>query len=389
MARLLIGWEFGANRGHAVRLVQLASKLREAGHEVDFAVQQLDSIASEAAGGAGVWQAPLTPRLLVTTARPPSRSPVSMADILARLGFDDSGIVESVVRGWRRLLGAVRPDAVIAEYAPFLLLAARGRVPAVALGTGFLTPPPGMAAFPRLAPGEAASDEAATLAAVNCALGRLGDAPLEALPRLFAADRAVVETFAELDPYADDRVEPLAHPVEAAGTLAAGEGEELFVYAPATVAAGSRLWRGLAAAGLPVRVHVPEAPEPLREELKGLGFAVEPEPLPPREIASRARLLVSHGGHGFVCAGLAIGLPHIVCYPDLEKRFHGFALARHGLGGHVSLAQLDPKAFGASLKRIHGDEALAARSLAAGADFRSRPQPPMAETVAQAVADLI
>ena len=389
MARILIGWEFGANRGHAVRMAQLARLLREGGHEIHFAVQQVDAFRPGEAAGAAVWQAPITPRLLTTAPRSTIGQPTGMGDILARLGMDDAGIVEAMVAAWRQILLAVRPELVVAEFAPFLLLAARGEAPGLAVGTGFQTPPPEMADFPQLVDGEAAAQEAATLAAVNAGLAAAGAAPLRALPQVFAADRVVTETFAEIDPYNAHRQGPLAYPAPAMPERAAGGGEEVFVYAPDTLPAQSKLWEGLAAAGVPVRVHVPRARPRLRDRLAQLGFAFEPEPLPIAAIAERSRLLVSHGGHGFVCAGLAAGLPHIVCYLDLEKLFHGRALAGLGLGGHVAMAGIRPDAFGPSLKRIHADDAMAARARAAAPGFRERSSPSLEEMVEAALAELL
>ena len=389
MARILIGWEFGANRGHAVRLAQLARLLRESGHEIAFAVQQLDALSSSEAAGAAVWQAPVTPRLLTTGQRSSIGQPTGMGDILARLGMDDATIVAAMIGAWRPLVEAIRPELVIAEFAPFLLLAARGRIPTLGVGSGFQMPPPGMSGFPQLVEGERAADEAATLAAVNAGLAAAGDPALDALPQVFAADRYVTETFAELDPYAAHRQEPLAYPAPPLGDRIGGGGEEVFVYAPETLAPQSKLWDGLAAAGLPVRVHVPRARADVRDRLARLGFAFEPEPLPIAAIAERSRLLVSHGGHGFVCAGLAAGLPHIVCYLDLEKLLHGRALAHLGLGGHVGLPAIRPDAFGESLKRIHADEAMAARARDDAPGFRNRGQPPLEDMVVAAVATLL
>ena len=40
MAHILIGWEFGANRGHVVRMAATAKALRAAGHEISFAFRK-------------------------------------------------------------------------------------------------------------------------------------------------------------------------------------------------------------------------------------------------------------------------------------------------------------------------------------------------------------
>ncbi|MCY7281457.1 MAG: glycosyl transferase-like UDP-glucuronosyltransferase, partial [Sphingomonas bacterium] len=88
MARVLIGWELGANRGHGVRLAELGANLRGAGHEVVFAVQRIDALSVAEAGGSAVWQAPVSPRMLVSSARRAEVPATGMADIIARLGMD-------------------------------------------------------------------------------------------------------------------------------------------------------------------------------------------------------------------------------------------------------------------------------------------------------------
>ena len=385
MAHVLIGWELGANRGHAVRLHQLGAALRKAGHEVSFAVQRIDALSAQEAGGSPVWQAPLTPRLLISGSRYGGHATTGMADILARLGFDDSGIVTAMINGWHQLIAAIRPDVVIAEYAPFLLLAARGQLSSIAVGTAFSQPPATLAQLPQLVDGPGAVDQAQLLATINRGLGSVGTLPLDALPNIFGADAMIAYSFSELDPYAADRCEMMASPVAADFAARVGSGEEVFVYAPERIAVDAPLWRGLAASGLPIRVHPQRAPEALLEALAGLGFAVEPEPVDFATIAERSHMVVSHGGNGFACAAIAAGLAQVVCHHDLEKLANGLAVAREGLGGHVSLANLDPVRFGADLGALYRDDALAERCRARAEVVRLRAQPDLAASVVDAV----
>ena len=96
-------------------------------------------------------------------------------------------------------------------------------------------------------------------------------------------------------------------------------------------------------------------------------------------------MVVSHGGHGFACAAIAAGLPQVVCHHDLEKLLNGLAVAREGLGGHVSLANLDPDRFGADLVGLYRDQALAERCRAKAEIVRHRDQPDLAASVIDAV----
>jgi rhamnosyltransferase subunit B len=387
MAHVLLGWEFGANRGHAIRLTAVADALRAAGHKVSFAVTRLDVMHAQKVPGSPIWQAPVSPRMMAGRGRATGPA-VGMADILARLGMDDGLIVASMLDGWRQLLGAIAPDLVIADFAPFLLLAARGRLPTISVGTGFSSPPAGMAKLPALVAGAEGVDQNSLLEAVNAGLARAGDPPLGALAQLFAADNPIVATFAELDPYSASRDEALVFPDAANPVVSPGRGDEVFAYLPDTVPAASPLWPALAASGLKVRVHIGMGGTALQNAVAEHGLIVEPEPLPFALIAERSRLLVSHGGHGFICAGLLAGLPHVVCHYDLEKLTHGLALARAGLGGHVSLAAIKPRPFAESLVRLFGDEAIAGRVRAAAPDFRARPQTPFQHAVLEAVAAL-
>jgi len=383
MAHILIGWELGAGRGHALRIAQLAKALRAAGHRLSFAVQRVDALDPEAGGE--VWQAPVTPRLLVSAARPWAGPIAGMPDILARLGMDDAGLVAAVVRAWDRLLAAIGPDLVIADFAPFLHLALANRLPVIAVGTGFAVPPSAMPGFPSLIEGVSGFDEGKLVENVNAALAATGRAPIDAAPQIWTATRALIATFEELDPYAAHRGDRYVLPVNAGFDAIAGDGDEVFVYGTERVPPDAPIFAGLARSGLKVRLHVPRASREAQERWRALGLVVEPEPLPFTDVARRSRLVASHGGHGFVCAALLAGLPQVVFHYDLEKLIHGLAVARHGLGGHVALRALDPDRFGADLAKLHADDALAGRARHAGERMRARRQPPLDQAIVEAV----
>ena len=391
MAHILLGWELGGNQGHAIALAITAAALRRRGHRISFALQRVDAISPDLLAGADVWPAPVTPRLLVNASRPPSRHPQSMGDIMARLGFDDAGIVGALLRAWTRLLDAIRPDLVIADYGPFLLNAARGRIPTISAGTAFSTPPSTMTDFPSLTGEAPAFSEARLLDALNAALRGAARAPIEHLPGMFEAGREMGGSFAELDPYAEWRREPLVMPMLRGPMpdLAPGTGDEVFVYAPDNARVEAKLWDGLARSGLPVRVHVPGAAADLKRALVDKGLEIELEPLPFAHIAERSRLVVSHGGHGFVCSALLAGLPQVICHFDLEKRLNARAITRLRLGGMVAMHEIEPEPFAASLVEVYRNEDLAARVHAAAPAFRSRYDRPKEESIADAVEALL
>jgi hypothetical protein len=388
MATILIGWELGAGRGHLVRMADIARRLRGAGHQVVVASQRLARDV-DLPQDVPVWQAPLWPRLLAAVGPLAGPLPNTMGDILVRMGLDRPETLTNLIGAWDAILQAVRPDAVVADYAPVLLTAARGRLPTIAAGLGFDLVPAHLDRFPSLTGQPPAYDEEALLDSVNRALAATGRAPLSGMPQLFAADRVLTGTFAELDPYAASRREPVVAPSVAHPVGEAGAGEEVFLYAdPVLLRAGAFL-EGLVRSALPVRVFSVGASATQQAELEKLGFRVERSPLPFAQIAARSRLTMSAGGLGFVSSSVAAGVPTVVVHFDLEKALSGQAVTRLQLGGHVHLMQIKPDAFATSLRQLYGNDSFQRRARELAPGFRARLAPTQEELAAAAVDELL
>jgi rhamnosyltransferase subunit B len=61
----------------------------------------------------------------------------TLADVLARQGFDDAKALFAAAERWHLLLEKIKPDLVISDFSPTLNLVARGRPPLVVIGNGF------------------------------------------------------------------------------------------------------------------------------------------------------------------------------------------------------------------------------------------------------------
>lgn len=387
MARVLLGWELGAGTGHAVRLGRIAARLAADGHHVALALQRLDA-GRAAPAGASLWQAPVWPRLLSPLGAAAGAPPSTMGDILFRLGLDDEDRFAGLIAGWDSLFAATRPDVIVADFAPALLAAARGRVPSVLVGVGFDAVPAHLERFPSLTGTDPAQDETEMLGRVQAALARSGRGIADRLPALFAADRVLAGCFTELDPYASWRRLPLVAPSVADPLGLPGRGEELFLYGSAPLLRSRALFDGLVRARVPVRVWFPDATPAQRRDLEAAGFRVEHAPLPFATIAERSRVVMSHGGLGLVSSALAAGLPQIIVHYDLEKRLTGEAVTRLRLGGHVALDAIEPGAFAASLREFYADESFQRRAREAAPGYRARLAPAQEELAVAAVTDL-
>jgi hypothetical protein len=310
---------------------------------------------------------------LTTLARRAAVTPATMGDILAVLGLGDPGVADALIGAWDRLLAAIRPDLVIAEFAPALAMAAYGRMPVLTLGTGFSQPPSHLPRFPSLTGRPTVTAEAPLLDVVNHALARHGCPRRETLPGIFLADREFAAVFTELDPYRPWRSSALGAPsVMMTDHVVDGEGDELFVYMNGREARPNAFWQGLARSGLKVRIHDPSLTAGDSEILSRAGLSVEPKPVPFARIAGRSRLLLSHGGLGFVSSALLAGLPQVVLPFDIEKRMIAASISELDLGRSLPLDRVEAGRLAALLRAAFEDVDLIARARAAAAGFRAR-----------------
>ncbi|WP_270938425.1 hypothetical protein [Falsiroseomonas oryzae] len=378
-ARILLAWEIGANRGHVAKLGAVARCLLERGHRLSFAVQQPDALRAfrAVAAASEIRQAPIWPGLL-GHAGWGTGGAATYGDLLADLGMADSGVLEYLLRAWDRLLADAAPDLVIAEFAPAALLAARGRLPTIALGTGYTVPPAHLPRFPVFHPDATAPvfDEEALLQVVNHALRRLLRAPLDRLPRLAEADIACPAVFAELDPYAVQRLAPPVSPFFDGAPGSAGAGQGVFAYVPRGRAGTLPLVEALALLaerGVPVAAFLPGLARPEAARLVAAGIALHEKPVPPAAIAARAALLVTLGGLGLLSAALAAGLPMVLLPTDVEKRLNAAAAARLGVADVPEMTgETTAAALADRLQAALGDGAMTARARALAPDFTGR-----------------
>ena len=337
MARILLGWELGGNSGHARRLAGIARRLVARGHELTFAVQRPDAlrVARDLEGRVAIRQAPVWPGLWRHGGAQPSGAPASFGDVLGNLGLTDSGVVEYLLRAWDGLLADAVPALVVADFAPLLLLAARGRVVRVSVGTGFSVPPVDGPEFLPFVPGDTSRfDEAVLLAVAERALERLRWRPLDRLPALMAAEASLPGVFDVLDPYQGRRTERILPPCLSGDPGQAGDGQGVFAYLPGLSAAGPAAQALIEAArsGLKVGLHAPGMADADGAALAAAGVGLLAQPLPMSSITRQARVLVCAGGQGMVSGALAAGLPLILVPASIEQELTTTALVRAGLG---------------------------------------------------------
>ena len=389
MARVLIGWELGAGRGHLVSMRLIASALTGRGHHVTVAAQRTD-LAMAMPAGVRVLQAPLWSGLLSSVGSDNAHV-ATIVDVLARLGLGRAGVLGGMIEAWDATIAAVAADLVIADYAPALLVTANERVPAISVGPGFQVSPADVDPLPRLGGGDTGHAEGALLDTIDAELRQSGRAPLSHLAALFACGTPLIASFPELDPYgrADSSARFIAPGLDGVPQPGEGAGDEVFVYANSRLQANEPFWRALISTRLPIRAHVPGNDAHLRQSIARLGVTVDSRPAPIDQIVARTRMCVNHGAHGIICAMLLGGVPQVMIPGDLEKRLHSQAVARIGLGvlpdTNVDTIARLPE----TLLAVYNDTPMATRARKAAPGFSTRMAVPYGDAVTEAVEALL
>lgn len=203
MATILLTWELGSGIGHLMRLRPIGKALVERGHRVIAAARDLTRVRDMFAGtGISYIAAPWIPR------RQQTYSPVrSFAHILANIGFTDEYALATLFAAWNTLFDCLRPDLVIVDHSPTVLLALHERpIPCANIGLGFFCPPDGFP-LPIWLKGreqefmqQTIEDERIVTAHVNRVLAAHHRSPLEHLGQIYRQiNESFLATYEEFD----------------------------------------------------------------------------------------------------------------------------------------------------------------------------------------------
>lgn len=378
MSNLLVAWELGGGLGHAGRLVPLARALQQRGHTPTLCLRDLVQTAP-LTRGLPTLQAPVWLHRAMGVPEPAA----SLAEILLAWGYLQADALDALVRGWLATLHASGAQAMVADYAPTALLAARiAGLPALNVAMSFVLPPdaapmPPYRDWEPQPTGRIARSEAQVLANVNEVLRRHGRAPLERLAQLLRADDAVLCAWPEMDAYERAGADAAAYlgPNFSAGGGEApqwpdGDGPRVFAYLKSGHPDHAAVLKALDARGCRVLCYLPEVcagmPVPLRSPR--VRFASGPVDL--RAALAEADLLVNHAGEGTIAQGLLAGVPQLLL-PMQSEQFLMARQVERRTGAAINAAALRrPLDYGAVVRRLLDEPAWRANARAASERHR-------------------
>jgi hypothetical protein len=369
--RALLAWEYGAGHTHAVNMLAVAEKLRNAGVTCVAALYDLRRGAPFARLGIPTLQNYIWPQARRWAQHDGERPYVGFLDVLGNLGFGEADWVAAALAHYDGLFDLYDPDLVLAENAYGAQLAARGRIPTIAFGFGQYLPAirAGAFAFPEDEPTSWTAQE--VLAGLNRGLERTGRAPLMRLEEMFD-----IEAVFPFGPSAFDRNAPLrdepAMPVHVRGFqpgLPARSGQEIFVYLQGSGPRAPSVMAALLAVRRPIRAHVLDLDPYDRALLAGSGVVLEDEALPIAEIIERSRCVLHHGGVGLTAACLSAGLPQVILSKQPDHRASGEFVEAKGLGEHRAFWDATTGWIVDATRRAYDDERLRSECRARAAEF--------------------
>lgn len=373
MARILMTWELGAGYGHLAPLLSLARPLRDAGHEIAFAVRDV-AAAETVLGGSGF---PYYPAPANFSPQGPAALH-SYAQILLQTAFNDAQELRGRVRAWQALYDLLKPQILVCDHSPTALLAARGRgLACIFTGTGFSVPPD-VESLPELrpwAPLEAETlqrDETRALDMANAAARNLGLPLLTRLAEIYSHATPALFTLKELDCYAAQRRAaeywgPIPGPAGAPPRWPEGEGKRVFLYGQPFESLPQlleQLYRGKHR----VLVFIPKLAPELREKFQGgrLDFADALQDM--SAVAREADCAVMTNGHTTTAVMLLAGKPVLLLPLHLEMLLISHSVESAGLGLSAPLLKLE--GILGKLDRILGEERFAKNAHEFAARYR-------------------
>ena len=386
MARILLAWELGAGLGHVGRLKPIADELARRGHAVTLCL--LDLVGTRALLRDIPYPCLQAPVALQD--RGTGTAPMSLAEILDGCGYRDPDVLDVLVRAWRATLACTAADALVADFAPTAILAARAsEVPAAAVGLGFAIPPAGLPLpsfrpWERVEPGRLERAEAGVLGVVNHVLARHGARPCAQGWELFAGDRALLCDWPELDCYArgtlpeGDRWHGQGFAVDVGEPPAwpAGNGPRVFAYLKGRHPDVEAVLRALVTRGCRTICYLAAVPTGQARPVEHPSIRYSSGPVDLGEALPACDLVVCHAGGGTTARALLAGVPLLLLPRQNEQGLNSLSIARLR-AGVASFPGPRPFDYAAALRQLldEGDARAAARAFAdAHRDFANERQ---------------
>jgi hypothetical protein len=287
------------------------------------------------------------------------------------LGANQDGL--RYFEDWNRLIESVKPDVIVADYAPVVTMLARGRVPAVACGIGYTLPPANLEVFPPFTnskrPPVVAEQE--LLERFNAVLPRVGARTLDRLPQINEAEAYGLCTLPDFDPYAGVEGREWLGAVLPGGTPQLREGHSNgLAYFHQKQQLDDDLIDGLMRSGIEMDVFMGDPMRRTRKRVRDSGVKFSDEPFElPRAMPGRA-VAIHSGSLGFCAAAAFAGVPQVMMPKHQEHQTNAPGVVARNAGVSVPRSKRTSESIAAVIREVAENETMreAARAFAVSLD---------------------
>jgi len=357
-ATFVFAWELGGGLGHAARIKPLAQELLRRGHRVRLILRDLAGVA-EVLNDLAVpkLQAPVYQLKTMGLLQPQA----SLAEILLANGYLQAGHLGAQIDGWLSAFECCGATAVIGDYAPSAVLAARiAGLPTATVGIGFYMPPeiqpiPTFRDWEAIPAARIAHAETQVLTSVNTVLARHGCAPVEALWRLYSGDRPLLCTWPEFDHYSrqnrpDNKKADQTwwgptflsstgqDSAESNPAWPVGTGPRVFAYLKAGHPDHALWLQALVDKGCRVLCYLPEVATGKPAPVRSAAIHYAKRPINIGALMPSCELMVCHAGEATLTQGLLAGVPLLLLPMQPEQFLMARGVAR-STGAAINAAE--------------------------------------------------
>jgi UDP:flavonoid glycosyltransferase YjiC (YdhE family) len=360
MSNILFTWEMGGNWGHIAKQLIITRALRQRGHRCLFAARDVLTATFQMAGERfDILQAPF-----YSTPEGESRLLFSYADILSVNGFDAQEPLSQLVKEWHAIFDKVAPDAVVADFAPTALLAAKLKgIPVLRVDTGFGLPP-NEAPYPSFRPWHHVSRED-LLAREQRLLGHINQICVKrmfpafsSLQEAFRTGGDLLLTFPELDHYTGRRNGKYVGPIfnlDEGADMEWPDGSVTCIFVYLRPFEGLKtILRTLSSSGCNVIASIPGIGDDLLTTFSSPSFRISRSPVRLTHLLAKTDIVITHGGHGLASACLLAGVPMLLLPQVAEQLMTVYNFERLGIGKGVRCDEVAVK-FAPALRRMLKD----------------------------------
>jgi rhamnosyltransferase subunit B len=372
MARVLFGWDNGLGTGYIDRLLLVADALAAEGHEPIFCVRDLITTAGRLAqvrypvlqSPVAIGQLdPITPQFI----------PGSFADLLGASNFNNDTELMRLMLAWDILFQTIQPQLIVAEYAPVMSLAAFGRYKLLAMGHGYILPPPNAAQFPIFDYTRSPLATQETLLDICRRVQKARSLPqISTLPSFLGGSAHVVTSYPEIDPYDRLRQEKAAGPLERYAPQPMPGEQRFYAYLSAEFPRLRLVLEGLVNARLQGSVYIKRITPPLRQFLVERGIAVLNAAPKLEQAVAEASIIVHHGGIATTMAAMGMGRPQALWPHVTDQSVTAQGIEALRVGEVIGRGVKSGADSAAAFRKLADDRDLAARAQTMAAQLAQR-----------------